>query len=90
VLIVEFEWDDGNLMHMAERGLDANAVNDMLAYRITALRNKRAGAGTYKLIGRGKGGEMLTIVVTGTAEPGRWRPITGRRSTVGEKRIYER
>lgn len=90
MLIVEFEWDDGNVTHLAERGLDANDVNAMLASRITTLRNKRAGSGEYKLIGHGKGGELLTIVVTRTAEPGRWRPITGRRSTDGERKIYER
>jgi uncharacterized DUF497 family protein len=90
VLIVEFEWDDGNVTHLAERGLDASDVNAMLASRITTLRNKRAGSGEYKFIGRGKGGELLTIVVARTAEPGRWRPVTGRRSTDGEQKIYER
>jgi uncharacterized DUF497 family protein len=90
VLIVEFEWDDGNVAHLAERGLDASDVNAMLGSRITALRNKRTGSGEYKLTGRGKGGELLTIVVARTAESSRWRPVTGRRSTNGERRIYER
>ena len=90
MLIVEFEWDDGNVAHLAERGLDATEVDAMLASRITALKNKRSGSGEYKLVGRGIGGELLTIVVSRTAEPGRWRPITGRRSTDGERNIYER
>lgn len=90
MLIVEFEWDDGNVAHLAERGLDVSDVDAMLTSRITALKNKRAGSGDYKFIGRGTGGQLLTIVVARTAEPGRWRPITGRRSTDGERTTYER
>ena len=90
MLIVEFEWDDGNVAHLADRGLDATDGDAMLASRITAMKNKRAGSGEYKLIGHGKGGELLTIVVARTAEPGRWRPITGRRSTDGERNTHER
>ena len=90
MLIVEFAWDDGNVAHLADRGLDATDVDAMLASRITAMKNKRAGSGEYKLIGRGKGGELLTIVVARTAEPGRWRPITGRRSTDAERNTHER
>lgn len=63
MLVAEFEWDDGNVSHLAERGLDAADVNEILSSRITALRNKRAGSGEYKLIGRARGGELLTIVV---------------------------
>jgi uncharacterized DUF497 family protein len=90
VLISEFEWDDGNMAHLAERGIDANDLNAMLASRITVLKNKRGRSGEYKFVGRGKGGALLTIVVARSAEPGRWRPITGRRSTDGERNTYER
>jgi uncharacterized DUF497 family protein len=90
MLVTEFEWDDGNLEHLAAHGLDANDVNAMLASRITAIRNKRAGSGDYKVIGRGKGGELLTVVVARTGVPGRWRPVTGRRSSDAERKIYER
>lgn len=90
MLIFEFEWDDGNMAHLAERGLDANMVNAILTSRITVLKNKRGRSGECKFIGRGMGGELLTIVVARTAEPGRWRPITGRRSTDGERNAHER
>lgn len=80
MLIVEFEWDDENIEHLARHGLDADQVNAMLSSRITVIQNKRAGSGQYKFIGRGRGGELITIVVARTAIAGRWRPITGMRS----------
>jgi uncharacterized DUF497 family protein len=81
MLIVEFEWDDENVEHMARHGLDLDEVNAMLNSRITVIRNKRAGSGQYKFIGRARGGDLITVVVARTATPGRWRPITGARNT---------
>lgn len=81
MLIVEFEWDDQNVQHLARHGLGADEVNAMLNSRITVIRNKRAGSGQYKFIGRASGGELITVVVARTAVPGRWRPITGSRNT---------
>lgn len=80
MLIVEFEWDDDNLAHLAERGLDPLDISAMLESRITVVRNKRAGSGHYKFYGRGRGGQPLLVVVARTGVPGRWRPITGRAS----------
>ncbi|HLJ66115.1 MAG TPA: hypothetical protein VKX16_01985 [Chloroflexota bacterium] len=90
MLIFEFEWDDANLAHLAERGLAPDDVEAMLESRITVWRNKRSGSGEYKFIGLGRAGVPLTIVVARTAVSGRWRPVTGRRSTDAERRIYER
>lgn len=90
MLIVEFEWDDENTRHLARHGLDAEQVNAMLDSRITVIRNRRAGSGQYKFIGRTKGGDLITIVVTRTAVSGRWRPITGARSTDAEGTQYGR
>ena len=90
MLIVEFEWDDENVQHLARHGLDADQVNAMLGSRITVIRNKRAGAGHYKFIGRTRGGDVITIVVARTAMSGRWRPITGARSTDAEESQYGR
>jgi hypothetical protein len=86
VLVREFEWDEGNLQHLAERGLAADEIDGMLQSRMTAIRNKRSGSGTYKLVGRGRSGRPLTIVVTETAITGMWRPITGWESTDAERR----
>lgn len=88
--IVEFEWDDANVRHLARHGIDVEDHDAMLRARITTIRNKRAGSGLYKFIGRGRGGTLVTVVVAPTAVAGCWRPITGRRSNDGEKRTYER
>jgi uncharacterized DUF497 family protein len=79
MLIVEFEWDDDNVAHFAERGLGPADVDAMLYSRITVTRNKKAGSGQYKFVGQGRGGQRLVVVVASTAVAGRWRPVTGRR-----------
>lgn len=78
MLIAEFEWDDDNMAHLTEQGLDLLDIDAMLHSRITVFRNKRAGSGDYKFYGRGRSGQRLVVVVARTAVAGRWRPITGR------------
>ena len=89
MLIVEFEWDDANIQHLAERGLQPEEVDAMLGSRITVVRNRRSGSRKYKFIGRARGGQVVTIVAARTAVPGRWRPVTGRRSSDAEKAAHE-
>jgi hypothetical protein len=86
VLIKEFEVDDDNLAHLAERGVSMGDSDAMLGSRITVIRNKGGRSGDYKFVGRGKGDRPLTIVVAGTSTAGRWRPITGWKSTDAERR----
>jgi hypothetical protein len=86
LLIQEFEVDDANLQHLAERGIVLGDLDAMLEERITPIRNKRSGSGMYKFIGRGRGGRALTVVVTATSTAGRWRPITGWESTDAERK----
>ena len=54
--IVEFEWDDNNLAHLGEKGIEPEDVDAMLAARITVVRNKRERPGLYRFVGRGRGG----------------------------------
>jgi len=89
VLILEFEIDDANMQHLAERGIVLADLDAMLEARITSFRNKRSGTGAYKFVGRGRGGRPLTVVVTGTSTTGRWRPITGWESTDAERKATE-
>ena len=88
VRIVEFEWDDANLAHLGEKGIEPEDVDAMLAARITVVKNKRERPGLYRFVGRGKGGRFLTVVVTRTADPGRWRPVTGWDSSQEERRRH--
>jgi uncharacterized DUF497 family protein len=90
MLISEFEWDDENAWHVARHGLDSARLNGMLCSRITVVRNKRRLSGLYKLIGTETGGQVVTVVVARTSVRGRWRPVTGWRSTDAEKAIHGR
>lgn len=89
MLILEFEVDNANLQHLAERGIVLADLDAMLVARITVIRNKRSRSGAYKFVGRGRGGRPLTVVVTGTSTTGRWRPITGWESTNAERKATE-
>lgn len=86
--IVEFDWDDHNLAHLGEKGIEPEEVDAMLAARITVVRNKRDRSGSHRFIGRGRGGRFLTVVVTSTSDPGRWRPVTGWESSEEERMRY--
>ena len=86
--IVEFEWDDNNLVHLGEKGIEPEDVDAMLATRITVVRNKRERPGQYRFVGRGRGGRFLTVVVTRTADPSRWRLVTGWDSSQEERRRH--
>ena len=89
MLIQEFEIDEANLQHLADRGVTLKDLDAMLSSRITVIRNKRSGSGAYKLIGQGSGGRSLTLVVAGTSTAGRWRPITGWESTDAERKATQ-
>lgn len=78
MLIREFEWDDENIRHIGRHGVDIVDVDAMLTARITVARNKKQSAGVYRFRGIGRGGRPITVIVAGTAAPGRWRPITAR------------
>jgi hypothetical protein len=86
VLIQEFEVDEANLHHLAERAIALGDLDAMLESRIAVIRNKRSRSGSYKFVGRGLGGRALTVVVTRTSTAGRWRPITGWESTNAERK----
>jgi uncharacterized DUF497 family protein len=78
VLIREFEWDDDNIQHIALHGVDFRDIDAILMARITVTKNKRRASGDYRFRGRGRSGQPVTVIVTGTAIAGRWRPITAR------------
>lgn len=86
--IFEFEWDDANLAHLGEKGIEPEDVDAMLAHRITVIRNKHGRPGSHRFMGWGRGGRFLTVVVTRTSEPGRWRPVTGWDCSEEERKRY--
>jgi uncharacterized DUF497 family protein len=82
---LEFEWDEANQEHVRAHGFEPEMLADVLERRYGVLRNKRFGAGQYKLVGRTIDGSLVTIVVAPTLTNGLWRPITAWSSTQGER-----
>ena len=83
MLIEEFEWDDANEAKVATHGLTAREVNGVLdAY--VELRNKRNRAGSHKLVGRGRSGALVTVVIV-QKEDGVARPVNAWTSDAEER-----
>jgi hypothetical protein len=83
--IAAFEWDDGNLSHIARHRVDADEVEEAFLGRQRLYRTKE---GRHILLGRSGTGRYLFVVFeysSGTA-----RPITARDMTDSEKRLYRR
>ena len=87
--ITGFEWDDHNEEHVS-RHVDPADVGAVPLGRYLSIRNKRAGSGDYKVIGRDRGGRLITIVVVATDSPTVWRPITAMPANRHERILAER
>ncbi len=84
VVVDGFEWDDENESHV-RRHIDPGDVDCILEGRTLILRNKRAGTGAYKLIGRDCGGRLITVVVAATSSSTVWRPVTAGQANRDER-----
>lgn len=87
----EFEWDEGNVDHIARHGVEPweaeEAIADGGRASLSARGENRAGA-----IGMTEDGEVLVVIVERMerqAGPVR-RVVTARDATENEKRIYRR
>ena len=72
------------------RHVDPADVGAVPLGRYLSIRNKRAGSGDYKVIGRDRGGRLITIVVVATDSPTVWRPITAMPANRHERILAER
>jgi uncharacterized DUF497 family protein len=77
IRISELEFDDYNEEELANHGISAREVMQMLENPFTIRRNKKSGSGERQLIGETNGGRRLTVILAATALPDRWRPVTG-------------
>ena len=60
---------------VGQRGYQPDDLEAVLETRFVVLRNKNRRAGSHRVVGRARGGELVTIVVMGGPEPGVWRPV---------------
>ena len=79
-----FEWNDWNERKLWEHRILPWEVEQVFLNGPAWTRNKRAGSGDYKMLGRTNGGRRLTIVVQVKSRERVLRAITGWDSTPGE------
>ena len=84
--IAYFEWDDGNLAHVARHSVDADEVEEAFLGRHHPFRTKE---GRYILLGRSGTGRFLLVVFQWQGD-GIVRAVTARDMTAAEKRLYRR
>ena len=81
-----FEWDDGNVLHLAlGHGIEADEAEEVLAVAPLVRKTKR---GHYAAFGRTLTGRLLVIVLE-KKRGGLVRVITGWDMNSRERRYYE-
>lgn len=85
-----FEWDDGNIFHIAYHNLLPQEVEEVFRdpRRIGVPSRKSHREKRYAMIGRTLHGRILFIVFT--RRNGKIRVVTARDATTQEKRLYRR
>ena len=86
-----WQFDGGNLPHLARHGLDAALVEEIAAGEPRFVRNipKSDRSGSHLMIGSSVRGRYWTVVITKVDEARfTWRAITGWPSTRKEERLY--
>lgn len=83
--IAEWEWDDGNTEHIAQRGLTPADIEDVWLENPKYRRNRNQRAASHQMIGPDRGGRYLTVFIRQTEkDEGLWRTVTARESTAPE------
>ncbi|MBA2609126.1 MAG: hypothetical protein H0U92_09320 [Actinobacteria bacterium] len=90
-VILEWQWDDGNIAYLGRRGLSRKLVRQVALGAPRLRRNLKGRAATHLMIGRDDGGQIWTIcIVEVTNSPGVWRAFNGWPSDDEEKAWYNR
>lgn len=85
--IAEFEWDDGNILHLAlGHGIEPEEAEEVFALTPLFRKTKR---GHYVAFGSTRAGRLLVIVFEKKAG-GIIRVITGWDMGIAERRYYQR
>jgi len=86
VRISQFEWDDGNVLHLGlGHGIEPEEAEEVFAVSPLYRKTKR---GRYAAFGRTRGGRLLVIVFQHKPR-GLVRVITGWDMTTAERRYYQ-
>jgi hypothetical protein len=83
-----WEWDEGNEAELSGHNITPGEVYEIWENGPVWAPTIRRHAGDWKMIGRTNGGRPLTIVIRFYPDRGTLRPITGWRTTTGERSKY--
>lgn len=89
--IQEWDFDDGNLSHLAARDIDAAFIRQIAAGEPRFVRHppREDRSSTHWMIGPAADGRYWTIAIRKVEDvPSTWRPITGWPSNRKHRRIY--
>lgn len=84
--ISDFEWDKGNIDHIARHNVEPDEAEQVLSNRPTVRRSR---SGRYVAIGRTDVGRYL-VVVFELEKQGMARVVTARPAESEERRLYRR
>jgi hypothetical protein len=91
VYISEWDWDDDNVEHIAEKGLRPRDIDQVWEENPKYRRNKKHRAASHQMIGPDFGGRFVTAFIRQDAvRSGLWRVITARESDVSEMEWWRR
>ena len=84
------DFDEGSESELADHGITALEVTQLLNNEPTWSRNKKGRAGVWRAVGYTDGGRALTVPVAYDEIRRRVRPITGWDSTQADRTRYLR
>lgn len=92
LFIEAWEWDDGNIEHLANRGITPELIEDEIWLESPKYNTNRKGrAASHFMVGPDRGGRIWTVcIVQVIDEPATWRAITGWPSKPHEQQWYRR
>jgi uncharacterized DUF497 family protein len=82
------EWDEHNMDHLAKHAITPIDVHDVFESALVWISNTRDANDRWKVIGLDRGGRVLTVVCAYSSTRRALRPITGWRTTTGERNKY--
>lgn len=87
-----WEWDDGNIEHLATHGITPELIEDEIWLETPKFIANRSGrAASHLMVGPDRGGQLWTICIVQVDDnPATWRAITGWRSKTREQAWYRR
>ena len=86
---VEFEWDDGNVEHLARHGIAPDEVEELFEGPVVRRRGGMDAPARFRVLGRTAAGRYLAIIYQEKA-CGVIHPFTGWDMRPRERRLYDR